>query len=313
MSRSVRTVTLADRLADYLAMKRKLGYEFHKNECALRKFVRFTEERNEPFIRSGTAIEWAGSQASAVRKLHMLHAFSCWVHAEDPRHEVPHPDALGRLSERRPQPFLLSVKDIGKLLEAALCTEPAGTITPLTWHYLFGLLAVTGMRISEALKLTLDDITPDGLIIRNTKFRKSRMIVLHPTTWDALRRYLAVRRKTARRNGHLFVLARTGRPPHRNHATNVFRHLAEQTGIRKPDQSRGPTPHSLRHSFAVRSIESLGADSDPSRHMLALATYLGHAEISDTYWYLEATPILLDGIARVTERSHAHRRGGSHD
>ena len=99
-------------------------------------------------------------------------------------------DALGLLSERRLRPRLLSIEDIDKLLAAALCTEPAGTVTPLTWHHLFGLMAATGLRISEALKLTLDDITPDGLILRDTKFGKSRMVALHPTTWDALHRYL---------------------------------------------------------------------------------------------------------------------------
>ncbi len=312
------TTTLTDHVAHFVAMNRKLGYRFTKHEYMLRSFVRFAEDRNEPFIRSETAIEWASgrtgvSPSARVRKLHVLHAFACWVHDEDPRHEVPPRDALGPLSKRRPRPYLLSIEDIEQLLAAALCIEPAGTITPLTWHHLFGLMAATGLRIAEALKLTLDDITPDGLIIRDTKFGKSRMVALHSTTWDALHRYLAVRRKTNAPNGHLFVLASTGRPPRRTHATRVFRHLAEQTGIREPGAPRGPTPRSLRHSFAVRSIENLRPDADPGRHMLALATYLGHVEVSDTYWYLEATPVLLGGIAEATERAHALRRGGSHD
>ena len=312
------TATMTDHVAHFVAVKQKLGYRFTKNERMLRNFARFAEDRNETSVDSRTALEWAsgstgGSQSARVRKLHVLYAFACWMHAEDPRHEVPPRDALGPLSERRPRPCLVSAEEIEKLLAAALSTEPADTLTPLTWHHLFGLIATTGLRISEALALTLDDITPDGLIIRNTKFRKSRMVVLHPTIWDALNRYLASRRKVKTPDGHLFVLASTGRPPHREYAARVFRHLAEQAGIRDPGAARGPTPHSLRHSFAVRSIESLGSDADPGRHMLALATYLGHTEVSDTYWYLEATPVLLRGIAEATEQAHAMHRGGSHD
>ena len=190
--------------------------------------------------------------------------------------------------------------------------EPAGTIVPLTWHHLFGLIAVTGLRISEALALTLDDITPDGLIIRDTKFGKSRMVALRPTTWDAVNRYLVERCKESTPDGRLFVLD-NGRYPNSSRARAVFRNLAERVGIREPGAARGPTPHSLRHSFAVRSLESLEPGTDPGRHMLALATYLGHAKVSDTYWYLESTPVLLHGIAEAAEQTHSIQCGGSHD
>ncbi|MCY4383001.1 MAG: tyrosine-type recombinase/integrase [Nitrospinae bacterium] len=310
--------TMTDHVTRFVAMKQKLGYRFTKNERILRNFARFAEERNEKFVHSGTVLEWVSdapgvSRPVRVRKLHTLNAFARWMHAEDTRHEVPPPDALGPLCERRPPPCLVTAEEIGKLLAATLRTEPAGTLTPLTWHYLFGLIAVTGLRISEALALTFDDITPDGLIVRGAKFGKSRMVALHPTTRDALNRYLRVRRKAKTPDAHLFVLASTGRPPGRKFAARVFRRLAERTGIREPGAARGPTPHSLRHSFAVRSIESLGPDANPGRHMLALATYLGHTEVSDTYWYLEATPVLLRGIAEAMEQAHAVHRGGSHD
>ena len=233
-----------------------------------------------------------------------------WLHAEDPRHEVPPRDALGHLSSYRPRPYLISIPDIRKLLTAALAMRPVDTIAPLTWHYLFGLIAVTGLRISEALGLTLDDITPDGLIIRDTKFGKSRMVALHPTARDALDRYLMVRRKEKTPDAHLFVIT-TGGPPSISWAEIAFRRLAEQTGIRKPGVSRGPTPHSLRHSFAVRSLANLSAEADPSRHMVALATNLGHADDASSYWYLEATPALLRGIAEAAEQ--AQTNGGADD
>ena len=306
-------MTISDHVARYVAIKQHLGYEFTTNAEILSNFARFADARDEPFLRADTALQWAVTAPSrdrCVKKLQIVHALATWLHAEDTRHEVPRRDAFGSRSCRRPPPHPLSIPDIQALLSAALAIRPAGTITPLTWHHMFGLIAATGIRISEALALVPGDITVDGLVIRETKFRKSRMIALHPTTRDALERYLVARRRERTPHGRLFVLA-TGRPPSRWAATKTFRKLAEQTGLRDPAAPRGPTPHSLRHAFAVRSLENLARDADPSRHMLALATYLGHSEIAHTYWYLEATPVLLRGIAEATERSH--REGTSDD
>ena len=309
------TITISEHVERFVAMKQKLGYRFVRSGRELRSFARFAEVRDETFMRSKTAIEWASASAAAsrserVKKLHVVHNFGSWLHAEDARHEVTPRDALGRLNKQRPKPCLMSVADIGKLLTAALSMGPAGTIAPLTWHYLFGLVAATGLRIGEALALTLDDITEDGLVIRDTKFRKSRMVALHPTTWDALNRYLEARLAEKTPDRHLFVIA-SGQRPRQLHPIHVFRRLAERAGIREPGAARGPTTHSLRHSFAVRSLENLAPDVDPSRHMLALSTYLGHVEVSSTYWYLEATPALLRGIAEAAEEAHAN--GGSDD
>ena len=307
--------TITEHIERFVAMKQRVGYRFTRSGTTLRSFARFAEGRDETFIRYETALEWASASASASRnervsKLRAVHAMACWLHAEDPRHEVPPRDALGHLSKRRPQPYLVSVPDIQKLLTAALSMRPVGTIAPLTWHHLFGLIAATGLRIGEALALTLDDITPDGLVIRDTKFGKTRMVALHPTTWDALNRYLDARLKEKTPDRHLFVIA-TGRCPHRQYADHVFRKISEQAGIREPDAARGPTPHSLRHSFAVRSLENLAPGVNPDRHILALATYLGHVGVSSTYWYLESTPVLLRGIAEAAQQAHAN--GGSDD
>ena len=305
------TTTVTEHVGRFVAMKQKLGYRFTRSGQVLRNFASFAEERNETFIRSGTVLEWASastapSRSERVSKLRAVHALACWLHAEDARHEVPPRDALGRLTKRRPSPHLVSIPDIQKLLTAALSMRPVGTIAPLTWYHFFGLIAATGLRIGEAVTLTLDDITADGLVIRDTKFGKTRMVALHSTTWDALNRYLTVRRKEKTPNRHLFVLT-TGRSPHRQYATHVFRKLAEQAGIREPGAARGPTPHSLRHSFAVRSLENLAPGANPDRHVLALATYLGHVEVSSTYWYLESTPVLLRGIAEAAEQAQASR------
>ena len=304
------TTTITEHVRRSVAMKQKLGYRFTRSERELQSFARFAEARDETFIHSGTALEWASASTAAsrserVRKLRAVHGFAISLHAEDARHEVPPRDALGHLAKRRPQPYLVSVPDIRKLLTVALSIGPAGTIAPLTWHHLFGLIAATGLRIGEALALTLDDITSDGLVVRDTKFGKTRMVALHLTTWDALNDYLEARLKEKTPDRHLFVIA-TGRRPSRGHASHVFRTVAAQAGIREPGAARGPTPHSLRHSFAVRSLENLAPDAKADRHMLALATYLGHVDVSSTYWYLEATPALLRGIAEAAEQAHAN-------
>lgn len=311
MDRGNPTMTgiITEHVERFVAMKRKVGYRFTRGALTLRGFARFAEDRGERFVRSATAIEWAsastGPQSERVRNLYALRLFAGWLHAEDARHEVPPRHALGYPRTRRPKPHLISIGDIRKLLTAALAMSPAGTIAPLTWHYLFGLIAVTGLRRSEALGLKLNDITADGLVVRDTKFGKSRMVALHPTTRDALNAYLRVRRKETTRDRHLFVIA-TGRPPAGTYAGEVFRTLAERTGIRDPGASRGPSMHSLRHAFTVRSIENLDPGTDPDRHMLALTTYLGHSDISSTYWYLQSTPVLLRGIAEAAEQAHAN-------
>ena len=311
------TDCISEHVARYVAMRKKFGCCFTGNARLLQSFARFAEARNETLIHSETALAWAtssvaSSPAHCAEKLRVVRAFACWLHAQDTRHEVPPRDVLRLTSVQRPAPNLLTAEEIGKLLTAALAMPPVNSIAPLTWHYLFGLIAATGLRIGEALALRMRHITDDGLIIENAKFGKTRLVALHPTTRTALDCYLEQRRKEPTASDHLFVVT-TGRPPTIVYTEQVFRKLAEQTGLREVGAPRGATPHSLRHSFAVRSLENLEPGADSSRHMLALATYLGHSDVSHTYWYLEATPVLLRGIAKTTEHSHAIECGGCHD
>jgi integrase len=166
---------------------------------------------------------------------------------------------------------------------------------------LFGLLAATGMRISEALALRLGDVTEDGLIVVKTKFKKSRLIPLHPTTRKALNDYLSSRLRLATCSDALLI-ANTGAPPSYETAASLFRQLSRQIGLRGDPGQPEPRIHDLRHSFAVRSLEGCPCDRDSvSRHILALSTYLGHAHVTDTYWYLQATPTLMAQIAEAGE------------
>ena len=153
--------------------------------------------------------------------------------------------------------------------------------------------------------MRLSDITPDGLLIRETKFRKSRLVPVRPSVVAAIDRYRAIRRRAFALSDHLFVLSH-GRPPVGVTISETFRKLVVSIGIKKSADGRYPTPHSLRHRFAVSSLEqALSADRDSvDRHVLALTTYLGHASVRSTYWYLEATPVLLQTIAEIAERTH---------
>lgn len=175
------------------------------------------------------------------------------------------------------------------------------TLLPLTYSTLFGLLAATGLRVSEACNLRMDDVTGDGLLIRATKFRKNRLVPLHATTAAALDGYIARRRRFASDENYLFVSLRGKRLCYQS-VCKIFHSLLRAAGIQPEPQLPQPRIHSLRHSFAVRALENCPVDPDRiSQHTLALSTYMGHSSLESTFWYLDATPQLLNGIATAWE------------
>lgn len=229
------------------------------------------------------------------------------MQAEDSRHEVPAADALGHGTFDRRTPHIYRPDEIAKLMQAAARLKPASSIRPVMYSTLFGLLAATGMRISEALALRLDDVTADGLIIRQTKFQKSRLLPLHETTQRALDRYLAVRIRLGTLDRALLV-STPGKAPSYPTVVAVFLQVARSIGLRGNPGQPGPRIHDLRHTFAVRSLEQCPRDREAvARHIVALSTYLGHAHVTDTYWYLHATPILMGQIAEAGEALHRGR------
>ncbi|HEY5959721.1 MAG TPA: tyrosine-type recombinase/integrase [Polyangiaceae bacterium] len=200
-------------------------------------------------------------------------------------------------------PHIWSPQQISSLLQAAAQLAPQGSLRPHVYSTLLALLNVTGMRISEALALELDDFDGETLLIRETKFKKSRRIPLHQTAAAGLQRYLDHRWRVATENQYLFVSVR-GRQLDHSSVGWVFRRLLKAIGLARGSNGRRPRIHDLRHSFATRSLETCPEGRDNiGRHMLALSTYLGHAHISDTYWYLEATPTLMKDIASCCESS----------
>ena len=200
-------MTLRSDAERYIAFKRGQGYKMRSEEYLLRRYL--SEAHGDIFAVSGRMVEWAGTDRSpsTVRtRLSALRCFARWVHAEDQRHEVP-PNDIGPGQKVRPAPHLVSPADIRRLIDAALSLGPGGSVTPHTYHFMLGLMAVTGLRRSEAVALRHGDVTPDGLLVRETKFRKSRLLPLHDSTWRALDRYLQLRSRTGSGDDHLFVAA----------------------------------------------------------------------------------------------------------
>ena len=230
------------------------------------------------------------------------------LYADDERHEAPNRDALGKARARRPSPHLLSVIEIRRIMDAALELPPAGSITPLTFHYILGLIAATGLRRSEATGLLLTDLTADGLLIRKAKLGKRRLVPLGGSVHRAMEAYLRERKRCGGSDDHLFVLS-TGRTMHPVYLATVFVKLARRVGLRAGPGQPGPRLHDLRHAFAVRTLESALSTErrDVARHMLTLSTHLSQSNTADTYWYLEATPVLLRRVSQATERLHEGR------
>jgi len=299
---------MSDHVDRYVAIKRALGYSFIDQAFILERFAAFAD--GDEFLSAARVIEWAGRAASRERSAEWYRVarnFAIGLHAEDDRHEIPPRDVFGKAKRMRPPPHILASEDIERIMRAALRLPPTASLTPYTYYYLIGLLAATGLRVSEAISLVRADLGQDGLVIRETKFRKSRLVPLASSTQSALSAYLRLRARIGGADPHIFVLS-NGKPPDRETVTRTFVKLAKECCLRSAS-GPGPRLHDLRHSFAVRSLEQCGSDRGAiDRHMLALSTYLGHACVSDTYWYLEATPVITRQIALVAEALAARRR-----
>jgi integrase/recombinase XerD len=294
---------LSRAIDSYLDVRGAAGFELQVDAGLLRNFARFATDRSEIHVHRQTAIEWAArapSPSQRERRLGMVRRFVDHARAEDPAHE-PVPRNVFAHNRRRPVPYIFSAPELHQLLDATSNLRPKGSLRPLTYYTLFGLLAATGLRISEALHLVLDDITPDGLIVRKTKFHKSRMLPLHETTAAALHRYLGQRHAVGGADAHVF-LSTKGQALTYAMVNGTFHYLLSFVTLRAPPGDPAPRIHNLRHYFAVRALESCTGGRDRiTRHILALSTYLGHAHVADTYWYLQATPHLMTAIADACE------------
>lgn len=302
---------LIDSVNTYLSVRRGLGFKLKTIERYLRNYADFATKRGDTHIVSKTAIEWAAqasSEDSRARSLAILIQFARFLRAEDSRHEVPANNVFcGRWNRRAP--YIFTDHEVAQVILQAESLGPSGSLRPHTYSTIFGLLSSTGLRISEALSLCLEDISCDGLVIRETKFKKSRIVPLHETVTAALDRYLEHRRRFDRGDNHVFISHRGGGRLSYKIVAETFQEILKVVGIHGQPNHPGPRLHGLRHRFAIKALESCPDSRDRvTRHMLALCTYMGHARIESTYWYLESTPHLMNDIMEVCE---TFMQGGS--
>lgn len=299
---------LAEAVQSYLSVRRAAGFALHGVEYHLKSFAAYSDALGQPYVTAQTAIEWARQVPSVeqwARRLADVARLARYLRAEDPRHEIP-PAIFG--SERRPRrpPYILSDEQIGKLIALAAQSGYC-TLRRQTYSTLFALLSCTGLRVSEAIRLRYDDITTDGLVIRATKFNKNRLVPLHETAHAGLERYMQQRRPYAPFDDHVFISLRR-KPLRPDDVDTAFRTVADKMGLPCGREQHGPTPHSLRHAFAVRALLNCPDGRDHiTQHMMMLSTYLGHSNVALTYWYLEAVPELMRSIAK---RSETYFAGG---
>lgn len=287
----------------YIALRRTLGYGLLQANRLLLAYAEFAIAQGDTHIKAATAVGWAtagSTPGTRYVRLSAVVSLARFLHAEDSEHEVP-PSHLFPAPHGRLMPYIYSPDELTRIVSAAAKLHRTYPLRRLTYVTLFGLIAATGLRISEALNLRLNDLQPDGvLLIRRGKCAKSRLIPLHPTVARELNAYLKSRRRLPATTDHMFLSAGMRRIG-RSMANYTFRRVALIAGLTETG-TRPCRIHDLRHTFATRSLEACPKRrEDVAAHFVALATYLGHEDITHTYWYLEATPELMTNIAMAAE------------
>jgi integrase len=298
---------LHDSLAEYLAVRRALGYRLERAEKLLHQFLDHLDATGADQITVARAVEWAtlpaGAGAWHSYRLQAVRGFARYLHEVDPQVEVPATELLPDRPHRA-TPYLYTDQEI-----LALITAASSLSTPhraATFRTLFGVLTVTGMRIGEAIALDRSDFDADHgvLVVRNGKFGKSRELPLHPSTTTAIARYLRRRDRPrpAAPNDALLV-SNVGTRLLVTNVQTTFRTLRARAGILPRSASCRPRLHDARHSFAVRTLlDAYRTDGDVAPPLAVLSTYLGHVDPGKTYWYLEAAPELMALAAQRLER-----------
>jgi integrase/recombinase XerD len=300
-------------LDSYLAIREALGFRMHTTRILLTDFVGYLSANTlcGP-IRAQSAVDWATSGSTTrgpggqAARLSQVRGFLSFLRASAPETEIPDQRLLA--STRRPLPYLFTPAEIAKLLEGGAMMKPQDSLRPILWRTLLGLLASTGLRVGEALRLKIGDVLlladPPHLRIIETKFRKSRLVPLHPATAQHLRHYEEQRKRLG--YGALsdyFFISESGNSLRPTCVWLSFRRLTRRLGILPRDGGRNPSLHCLRHTFAIERLREwhrLGMDVQAL--IPNLSVYLGHLGPEETYWYLTATPELLTAAAEKFQR-----------
>jgi len=291
--------SLYEHVDDYLRLRRALGFKLERHGRILPQLVAYLEAAGASTVTRELAISWARLPATAhpqhwAARLAIARGFAAYLQTIDPQTEVP-PAGVFAVRYQRPAPYLWSQADICRLLKAARALRPP--LKAASHEALFGLLAVTGMRVGEAVALDVDDVALDDGVIaigeQIAKLERARLLPLHSTTVDALKRYVTTRQRLCPRpRTTAFFLSAAGTALNRSAVSKTLRKITTALGLRT--ETVHPRTHDLRHSFAVDTLigwQRSGVQID--EQITVLSTYLGHVSPADTYWYLTATPELM--------------------
>lgn len=299
-------------LADYLTLRRALGFKLARHEKLLDQFLTHLESTGITVVTVAAAVDWAllpagGDGYWQGYRLSVVRGFAKYLQTLDPGHEVPPTDLLPQRPHRA-VPYLYSDTEVAALIAAAASLGTA--VRRATFATLIGLLWVTGMRVGEAIALDDADLdlAQERLLIRHGKFDKTRELWLHPSTVAALQNYQRRRDDLiSQRRCEAFFVSSTGTRLLYCSAHRTFHELVESCGLKPRSPRCRPRLHDLRHTFVVNSMQQAYADGqDGQTHLTLLSTWLGHVHPNSTYWYLSASPELM---ALAAERLHRHRAG----
>lgn len=315
----MKEIDLHTRLDAYLAIREALGISMRARRKLLEDFVAYLEKHSDGKpIRAQLAVDWASitsatcGVAGQAARLGLARGFLIHIKASLPETEIPDKHLLA--APRRPQPYIFSATEISLLLEESARVGPRGSLRPHTHQTLLGLLASTGLRPSEAANLLISDVQldeqPPRLLIRQTKFQKSRWVPLHYTAADQLRRYAQLRREmNYDALSDSFFVSEQGGEIELYNLRYAFRCLVSRLGLKPRPGQRHPTLHSLRHTFAVNRLRQWYETGADVRALLPnLSVYLGHVDLANSFWYLSATPELLGAAAQLFEKYDSERR-----
>jgi integrase len=290
-----------------------MGFKLKRSEYELTRFVAFAAKKNQSFITIDLALAWANrskiaKQITRESQLSIIRTFARYLIAEDKRTQVPGLRLIPKPPLRRSKPYVYTDIEIDKLIEATKLLN--GKFRQYTYKTLFSLLAVTGMRVGEAIRLDRKDFySNDGLlVVRDTKFGKSREVVLHKSAVEALQKYVNARDCLFKRpDTDAFFLSTVEKRLLYENVNRVFIEILGPAGLKTTKPNR-PRLHDLRHTFVIRSlIQSYKSGQNSEKRLYELSTYLGHSSPANTYWYLTAVPELLaEGmkkLEKMTRRS----------
>jgi integrase len=303
---------LSQELDRYLNIRRSLGYTLSTDERILRNFVSFANSENTEHVSSPLFLRWKEAFDNAnnrtwAHRLSTVRVFARWLHSLDGKHEVL-PHSLIPSRSRRPHPYIYTEDEVRQIVQAAAELPSTNGIRPLTCSTLFGLIAVTGLRVGEALALNAGDVALESgvLTIQKGKFGKARLVPVADSVRAQLFEYTRERDRLLGAPSEAFFVADRGARLTDCGARYSFAAACRSIGLRCFERYRkhghGPRIHDLRHTFAVRTLLSWYRNrADPSQEMIKLSTYLGHADPTNTYWYIEAVPELLQLAAKRAE------------